>query len=50
MDKNIFQININTDVLIRLRNQINEEYYISYRKEFYDKNNKNIALGIKYVQ
>ncbi|MDU2661997.1 MAG: hypothetical protein E7C54_13920, partial [Clostridioides difficile] len=40
MDKNIFQININTDVLIRLRNQINEEYYISYRKEFYDKNNK----------
>lgn len=40
MDKNIFQININTDVLTRLRDKINEEHYISYSKEFYDKNNK----------
>lgn len=40
MDKNIFQINISTDVLTRLRNKINEEHYISYSKEFYDKNKK----------
>lgn len=40
MHKNIFQININTDVLTRLRDKINEEHYISYIKEFYDKNKK----------
>ena len=40
MDKNIFQINISTDVLKRLRDKINEEHYISYSKEFYDKNKK----------
>ncbi len=40
MDRNIFKININIDVLTRLRDKINEEHYISYSKEFYDKNKK----------
>ena len=40
MDRNIFKININIDVLTRLRDKINEENYISYSKEFYDKNKK----------
>ncbi|HBF8686558.1 hypothetical protein KWV42_10470 [Clostridioides difficile] len=40
MDRNIFQISINIDVLTRLRDKINEENYISYSKEFYDKNKK----------
>lgn len=40
MDRKIFQISINIDVLTRLRDKINEENYISYSKEFYDKNKK----------
>lgn len=40
MNRKIFQININTNILVKLRYKINEENYISYNKEFHDKNNK----------
>ena len=50
MHKNIFQININTDVLTRLRDKINEEHYISYIKEFYDKNKKKIISQESFIK
>ena len=40
MSKNSFQININTEILSKLRNKINEEQNISFNKKFEDKNNK----------
>lgn len=40
MNTKVFQINIDNNVLIKLRDKINEQRNISYNKEFHYKNNK----------
>ncbi|MDK0830086.1 hypothetical protein ACV3ON_02950 [Clostridium perfringens] len=52
----MFQIKIDTEILIKLREKINDEVNISYNKEYYyvvdkkERKQKSFVLGIKYAQ
>ncbi len=52
----VFQIKIDTEILIKLREKINDEVNISYNKEYYyvvdkkERKQKSFVLGIKYAQ